>query len=124
MMIKLFLIGSVVAIALYLIRGDTSGRHLAIRRLGTLCFASLWAVAVVSPDIVTQIANLMGVGRGTDLVLYVLVVAFVFHAVSQHRHAHELEERITRLTRQLALSQGPARDDALVPQPAPIENEA
>lgn len=103
MVIKFFLIGSVIAATLFLMRGGSSGRHLAIRRVASLAFAGCWVVAVLAPDLVTRVAALMGVGRGTDLVLYVFVVAFVFASVAQGQHVRELEDRLTKLTRELAI---------------------
>lgn len=115
MLIKVFLIASVVAATLFLIRGGTSGRHLAIRRLTALAFVSCWVLAVIAPDLVTRVANLMGVGRGTDLVLYVLVVAFLFATVAQRQHLGELDNRIAQLTRELALRDQPSKSAEVDP---------
>lgn len=113
MIIKVFLIAAVFAAALFLMRGGTSGRHLAVRRLVSAGFALLWMVGVLFPDLVTRVANQVGVGRGTDLVLYVLVVAFLFTTVAQRQQLREMEERIATLTRELALlpHHPTARDD-------------
>ncbi len=35
-------------------------------------------IRVLFPDFTTSVANLVGVGRGTDLILYLLVVGSVF----------------------------------------------
>lgn len=114
MIIKILLITSVIVIAVYLMRGPMSGRNLAIRRLAGLAFAGAWIVAVLAPDAVTRVANLVGVGRGTDLVLYVLAVAFVFNTIAQAQHFRRLDDRLTALTRAVALSsaeQHAERDD-------------
>lgn len=103
MIIKILLIGSVLLIAVWVLRGPLSGRHLALRRIAGLCFAGAWIIAVLAPDAVTRAANLVGVGRGTDLVLYVLAVAFVFNTMAQAQHFRNLDERVTTLTRVLAL---------------------
>jgi hypothetical protein len=102
--IKIFLIASVVAAMLYLLRGGGDGRRLAIRRLAGVAFGLGWVVAVISPDLVTRVANVMGVGRGTDLVLYVLAVAFLFTTVAQRQQVRELEERVAVLAREVALT--------------------
>jgi hypothetical protein len=52
---------------------------------------------------VTAVANAVGVGRGTDLVLYVLVMVFLFTSISLYQRLHTLETQISELTRQLAL---------------------
>jgi len=103
MIVKAFLIVSVLAVVLYLLRGSNAGRHLAVRRLAGLGFACCWVVAVLAPDVVTAVANVMGVGRGTDLVLYILVVSFVFMGVAQHQHMRDVDERLAQLTRELTL---------------------
>jgi len=124
MIIKVFLILSVLAATAYLVRGGSTGRHLAIRRIAGMVFALGWVVAVIAPDLVTTVANAVGVGRGTDLVLYVLAVAFLFSTVTQRQHLRDLEDRIAVLTRELALATpqppdpAPAQDSS-PPEPGP-----
>lgn len=103
MIIKAFLIVSVILVMTYVARSNATGRHLAIRRLAGVAFSLVWVVAVVAPDTVTQLAHLVGVGRGTDLVLYVLVVAYLLTAITQRQSLNDLNDRIGRLTREIAL---------------------
>ena len=103
MIIRVFLICSIVVGCLWLLRGQRRAGRLAVTRAGSLLLAFGWAAAVLFPDGVTWVANLVGVGRGTDLVLYVTVVAFMFATVLQQRRNRELESRITALTRAHAL---------------------
>lgn len=103
MIIKVFLIASVIAVGLWLLRGHRRGGRLAITRMAGILFAASWVLGVLAPDLVTQAANLVGVGRGTDLVLYVLVVAFLFTTAGQHQKLAELDDRAAALTRALAL---------------------
>jgi hypothetical protein len=108
--IKFLLVLSIVAVALILMRDGGSARRLALGRLASLAFVTCGVLAVLAPDI--------GVGRGADLLLYALVVAFLFSTVSQRRHLRVLEERIAVLTRELALRG--ARESELGPQ-RPVE---
>lgn len=103
MTIKIFLIASVIAASFWLLRGERRGGRLALTRLAGLAFAGSWIVGVLSPDAVTWVANLVGVGRGTDLVLYVLVVGFMFTTVVLQQRLRSVEERIAQLTRAQAL---------------------
>lgn len=103
MIIKFFLIGSLLAASLWLLRGERRGGRLALTRIAGLVFASSWVVGVLSPDAVSWVANRMGVGRGTDLVLYVLVVAFMFTTVGHQQRMRQMDERIAELTRAQAL---------------------
>lgn len=103
MIVKLFLIGSLLAAAVWLIRARPGNGRLAITRLATVLFGTCWVVAVLAPDTVTWIANRVGVGRGTDLVLYLLVVAFTFATVGQYQRLRRLDDRLADLTRAHAL---------------------
>jgi hypothetical protein len=103
MIIKVLLIGGVVAFSFIVLRNPNLGRHLAIRRVFGGLVALGGILAVLFPLAVTDVANAVGVGRGTDLVLYVLVMVFLFTSLSLYQHIYELEAKLTALTRELAL---------------------
>lgn len=63
----------------------------------------LAGVAVVFPDLTQTAANLVGVGRGTDLVLYVSVVAIMFVLVHYYTKFVELQRKLTDMTREVAI---------------------
>ncbi len=121
MIIKVLLIGSVIAAAVWLLRGRRHGGSLALTRLAGMAFASCWVLAVLAPDLVTRVANLVGVGRGTDLVLYILVVAFLFTTAGQHQKAAQLSEDVAVLTRALALVELQTRTALDPPDRADLE---
>ena len=67
----------------------------------------LWlmaAIAVWRPDLTTRIAQLLGIGRGADLVLYTLAVAFLAAVFHFYRKFRQLEGEITSLVRHVALT--------------------
>jgi len=101
--VKLLLIASVLAILAWVMRSRPSTRRLALTRMASIAVALCWVLAVINPDLVTWVANLIGVGRGTDLVLYVLVVVFTVSSVGQYQRLRQLEDRIAELTRSQAL---------------------
>jgi small membrane protein len=103
MIIKVLLVLSIVAVALLLMRDGGSTRRLAFGRLASLAFVSCGVLAVLTPDLVTRLANVVGVGRGADLLLYALVVAVLFAASSYGRRLRGLEDRIADLTREVAI---------------------
>ncbi len=104
MIIKVLLIGAVVGFGLLVLRERAPGQHQLARRAAMLLVAVAGIVAVLWPNLTTVVANAVGVGRGTDLVLYVLVMAFVYHVVATSQRIHQLERAITLLTRELAIS--------------------
>ena len=60
-------------------------------------------VAILMPDLVTMVANIVGVGRGTDLLVYVIFAVFLFYVLSQYVRAQDERDRTFRLARQVAL---------------------
>lgn len=68
----------------------------------TLFFLS-GIVAVALPDWTNKIANFVGVGRGADLLLYLMVVIFYFAFIVLYRKIEEIKERQTEIIRQITL---------------------
>lgn len=116
-MIKLVLIVGLMTIAYISLRGRPSASNLAARRLLSVAVLAAGVVSVLNPDLVTRLANFLGVGRGTDLVLYVFVVAFLFTTVSLYQRLRSIEERHAKLVRRIALetaaSESPAQDSTV-----------
>ncbi len=115
-LIQLVLIVVVVLIAVRLLR-DRGARTQAVRRLGLLLFAAFAVWSILFPSVWNEIAKVVGVGRGTDMVLYALVVAFLSFTLTTYVRFREFEARYTKLARRLAL------DEADPPQPAHTEPE-
>jgi small membrane protein len=110
-LIQLLLIVVVVVVAVRLLRGR-GARPQAVRRLGLVLFAALAVWSILFPSVWDQIARLVGVGRGTDMVLYALVVAFLSFTLTTYFRFRDFEARYTKLARRLAL------DEAGPPLPA------
>ena len=68
-----------------------------------LAFLAFGVYALLRPDDLTVIAGWVGVGRGTDLVLYGLVVAFAFTTISTYLRFRDVEIKYARLARSVAL---------------------
>src|SRR5262245_12408646 len=101
--IKLVLLAAIAVVALFALRGSTRAIHRVVWRgflVGGLLAAAL---AVVFPDGLTTIAHKVGVGRGADLVLYVLAVTFMLVSVILFRRISDLERRYVVLSRALAI---------------------
>ena len=111
-MIQALLLLAVVALAWYFFANRRKANAKAWVKIGfaLLMVAAVWAIA--RPDDVTVLANWLGVARGTDLMLYVLVVAFFFVTVSTWTRFREQELRYARLARAVALqnAQAPEQD--------------
>lgn len=75
----------------------------AVRRLGLLVLAAVAIYSILDPTTWSELASKLGVGRGADLILYGLVVAFLGFVVTTFRRFRDMELRYTRLARRLAL---------------------
>jgi len=101
--IQFLLLAGTLLLGIVLFRGKPSAGHLAFRRLLALFVVVIGATSILFPGLVTSLANLIGVGRGTDLVLYVSVLAFLFVTVGMYQRMSSLEERCVALARKLAI---------------------
>ncbi|MEV4774288.1 DUF2304 domain-containing protein [Microbacterium sp. LWH12-1.2] len=105
MWIQIVLIAGVVAIGAVFMRRTGADNHLAIRRLLFGAFVLVAIVSILFPQWLTWVANLVGVGRGTDLLLYALVLMFLVFVYTQSRRNAAHQRRLTLLARKLALLQ-------------------
>jgi hypothetical protein len=101
--IQALLIGSVLALLVYLLRSRRSARSKAWVKVGYVLFVIAGIYAILRPNDTTVVANWVGVDRGTDLMLYLLVVAFVFTILSAYMRFKDLELKYARLARAVAL---------------------
>lgn len=113
MLIQILLVLAAVALLVVLARTTTSARHQALSRLGMVAFFLAAVVTILWPALLSRLASFLGVGRGTDLLLYALVVVVVAQVARSHRRANELQRKITLLTRELALTE--ARNERSAP---------
>jgi hypothetical protein len=93
---------AVAVIAFLVLRGG-GARHQAVQRILLVLFVVGAAVSVFFPQLLTWLANLVGIGRGTDLLLYVLVIVFLAFVAASYRRSRVLESQITELSRRIAL---------------------
>src|SRR3954463_9890495 len=113
MVIKIVLIAAALGLFGLFVRSSRSVRTQAFKRIGFVVFLVLNLDAVLRPDDTTWLAHKVGVGRGADLVLYLLVVAFAFFSVNTFLRFRNRERRFTDLARSIALrdAQAPAGVD-------------
>ncbi|GAB3704398.1 DUF2304 domain-containing protein [Corynebacterium nasicanis] len=108
--VQFLLLAATLVLAFYFLTHRRKARAKAGVKLGFVVFiiAAVWAV--LRPDDLTVLANLIGVDRGTDLLLYLLVIAFLFTTMSTWIRFREQELRYARLARAVAL-QSPVLPD-------------
>ena len=101
--IQVLLIASIVVLLVYLLRSRRSAQSRAWVKLGYVLFVVAAIYAIVRPNDTTVVANWLGVDRGTDLLEYALIVAFLFTTISAYMRFKDLELRYAQLARAVAL---------------------
>lgn len=104
MLIKILLIVVVLLLSLYMFKANLGAKQTAWRRLGILAFAIAAVIVVIFPGITTTIARFLGVGRGTDLLLYGLVIVVLYNMLMQAKQRNAAEWRLTKLAREVAIT--------------------
>lgn len=74
-----------------------------LQRLGLLILAILGLFLVAVPDTTTNLARFLGVGRGTDLLLYVSIVAGGYVSLMLYAKIRRLEAKLTEFVRTAAI---------------------
>jgi hypothetical protein len=101
--IQVLLIAAVVSLLVFLLRSRASMQSRAWVKVGYLAFVLAGIYAVLRPNDTTVVANWVGVDRGTDLMLYALIIAFAFTTLSAYMRFKDLELRYAKLARAIAL---------------------
>lgn len=77
--------------------------RLAYRLVAILFFLAA-VLFITFPDTTTQIAHFFGVGRGTDLLLYLVIFAGIHSFLLLYRRMRRLERKLTTVIRTLAIN--------------------
>ncbi len=119
MIIKILLIVASLLLAAVAARSAPTPGHLALRRMLIVGAMLTSMVSVLFPEAVTAAARLVGVGRGTDLVLYAFIVFAVLGWLSTYRRLADLDNRLAQVVRSQALAD--AGDGSRLPSESTIE---
>jgi len=77
---------------------------------GLPLICTLGAVLVLRPELSTQIARYLGVGRGVDLVLYLWMAVSLLLLANIHFRLRSQNATITLLAREIAIQEAEAQD--------------
>lgn len=93
-----------ILLAIYKILSQhSSARSQAMIKICFILFLLFGIVIVFTPELANSIAQLVGVQRGADLMLYTLVIMFIFDKVNGFYKEQRREQRLARLVRSIAL---------------------
>ncbi len=106
MLIQVILLFGVALLFAFFLKHHGTSRAAAWVKIAFVLAGAFGVFAVLRPDDVSQFAQLVGVGRGTDLLVYVLAVGFAFYTIHTYLRFKEMEGRYARLARAIALQNG------------------
>jgi hypothetical protein len=85
-------------------------RKSALRRLFVVFVFGAGLAFILYPDIAMRMAQLVGIGRGADLIFYVSILFLFFLCFNFYMRFQVIEERFTGVVRTLAIAH-PMIDD-------------
>ena len=100
MLIRVLLLAGLAAIGFFIF---LRRNRLPLHIMTVFVLLGAGAVAVISPQITQDVAELVGVGRGADLVMYIAIVGVMFVLLHYYSKFVELQQKMTELTRQIAI---------------------
>ena len=99
----------------YSVRHRARQEARAFRRVAFVGLGVVTVVSILVPELLTRAANLVGIGRGADLVLYLVAIGLLFFALNTYLKFGDMDRRLTLLARHIALledtADGRGRDD-------------
>lgn len=99
-MIVSVLLACLIALGIYVGSHRLSGGQTAT----VVVIAIVGLMLVIFPQVASIVAQLVGVGRGTDLLLYFAIISGLFVAANLYFRSKRQEGQIVALTRALALT--------------------
>jgi small membrane protein len=107
--IQILLVPALVLAVVASLRSRASLRGQARRKIVAVLTVIAGVVAVIFPNTLQDLADLTGVTRGTDLLLYMLALVIIYLVGSTSVRFREQEARLVTLARQVALSDAVVR---------------
>jgi hypothetical protein len=107
--IQFLLVPAVVLAVLLGLRSRTSVRGQARRKIVAALTVVAGVASVIFPGLLQALADLVGVVRGTDLLLYALAIIIIYLVGSVSVRFREQEARMVRLAREIALAETETR---------------
>jgi small membrane protein len=106
---QIILVAGIVFLLLRYLASPASIRTRAWKKILGVLLAVLAVIVVVFPDFSNDVAHSVGIGRGADLLLYLLTLAFGFGALSVYVKDKKEEQQIVLLARKVALLEATTR---------------
>ena len=107
--IQLILITGFFALVAFFLSNPRSLKIQAWKKVIGILFLITAIVFIANPDSSNYVANKVGVGRGADLQLYLLTLAFIFVSLSNYIRSKQDHNRVVILARKIAIAEALTR---------------
>ena len=80
-----------------------------LERLESVFWVLFWVVAIFAtafPEFLVNVANLLGVERGVDLVIYGSIIVLAYMIFKLYAQITSMEKKITKIVRTVAIKNG------------------
>jgi hypothetical protein len=91
--------------AIRFVRGD--GHRWVAALSGAIWLAA--GITILQPEVTNAVARILGIGRGADLVLYLLALSFLVSLVYFYHKVRQLNSDLTEIVRSLAIGDAKER---------------
>lgn len=108
-LIQILLIAAFIVLLIRFLANPTSYQIKAWKKIIGILFVVLAIIAVLLPESLNKVANFVGVGRGADLLLYILTLAFIFVVFNLYVSSKQEQRQFVKLARKLALLEAESR---------------
>jgi hypothetical protein len=119
---QVLLVLFILAFIIYVVRL----RNVLTDRIIFLVSALIGIAFVIRPNLATYLANLIGIGRGADLLLYLMIIFSLFFSVTVLAEIKKVDAKLTDVVRKIALmnpvegKSGDKKDGEIMP-PSDVE---
>lgn len=103
MIIKILLISIILCIFIWFLTNRNTSRAKAGIKLVITLFAGTAITTILFPEITNTVADSLGVGRGADLLLYMLSAAFTYFVVNSYIKNLDDQKKFVVLARKIAI---------------------
>ncbi len=101
--IKFLLPSGFTALLIYYVFHIDTYRMRASQKILGILFFGLAFIAILFPETLNSLAHVLGIGRGADLLLYSLTLAFLFSVLNFYMNTRKLNLQITALARKISI---------------------
>ncbi len=103
MIIRSTLVLISIFLLFWFLKNRTVAHIRAGKKIGVILFFLFAIISLLFPHLTDKIAHVVGVGRGADLLVYLLTMAFIANVLNQYLQNKEKEQKLVMLSRKIAI---------------------